>query len=303
MRICSLLPGATEVVFALGLGDQIVAVTHECDFPPEAQYKPVVVRSNIDAKRMTSREIDRQVSATLQGGQGLYSLDGDALMAAAPDLILTQGLCDVCALDYNTVVKAAEALPTRPQIVSLNPHSLEDIFSDIIRIGEVTDKKSTADAMVNELRQRIARVGALNNMQSPRVVCIEWFDPIYVAGHWVPEIITLAGGRDILGRTGGDSYAISWDAIVDADPDVILLMPCGFDVRRTVREADPLRNLPGWNSLRAVKTEQVYALNGNGYYSRPGPRLVKGLEILAHLLHPKDIGSPPSPSAAKRVIH
>lgn len=304
MRICSLLPGATEVVFALGLGDQVVGVTHECDFPPEAQYKPIVVHSNIDTKRMSSGEIDRQVGATLEGGQGLYRLDYEALVEAAPDLILTQGLCDVCALDYNAVAAAAQSLPQTPQIISLNPHSLDDILNDIIRIGGATDKAQTAEAMVAELRQRIARVGsATNDSQPQRIVCIEWFDPIYIAGHWVPEIVQLAGGRDILGRAGADSFAIDWQSIVAANPEVMLLMPCGLDMRRTVKESAPLRALPGWNDLPAVKTGQVYALNGNAYYSRPGPRLVKGLEILAHLLQPKEAISTPSPSAAKRVIH
>lgn len=289
MRICSLLPGATEIAFSLGLGDQIVAVTHECDYPYDAKQKRVVVRSGIDSTRMSGLEIDRKVGELLKAGKGLYTIDEQALVDTSPDVILTQGLCDVCALDYNEVVKAARLLPCAPIIVSLNPHSLTDVIDDISRVGAATNREAAAAALVSDLRTRIERVAFRESDYRPRVVCLEWFEPLYVAGHWMPEMVALAGGYDVVGRIGEPSFKVEWPCVVDAKPDVILLVPCGFDVRRTLRESSPLRRLPGWNDLPAVKTGNVYALNGNAYFSRPGPRLVNGLEILARIIHPEQI--------------
>jgi iron complex transport system substrate-binding protein len=288
MRICSLLPGATEIAYLLGLGDEIVGVTHECDYPPDAQSKPVMVRSAIDQQRMSSQEIDAKVTELLQSGKGLYSIDEQTFVEAAPDVILTQGLCDVCALDYDEVVKASQHLPIRPKIVSLNPHSLADILKDILRVGSATGRESAATTLVQNLRERIDKIGMGEPDYRPRVVCLEWFEPLYVAGHWVPEMVALAGGFDVIGRKGEPSHKVEWREVVGANPDVILLMPCGFDVRRTVKESAPLRKLEGWNDLPAVKSGNVYALNGNAYFSRPGPRLVNGLEILARILHAEE---------------
>lgn len=285
MRICSLLPGATEIAYLLGLEDHIVGVTHECDYPPEAKQKPVVVRSILDPIRMSSDEIDHKVRELLQVGKGLYHIDEQSFADAAPDLILTQGLCDVCALDYNEVAKAARELPRPPVILSLNPHLLNDILEDIIRVGAATQRESTANEVVASLRSRIDKISVHEPQYRPRVVCLEWFDPLYVAGHWVPEIVTLAGGFDVLGRKGEPSFKTEWREVKATNPEVVLLMPCGFDVRRAVKESTPLRHLEGWKDLPAVKTGNVYALNGNAYFSRPGPRLVHGLEILARILH------------------
>ena len=301
MRICSLLPGATEIGYLLGLGDQIVGVTHECNYPPDAQYKLVVVRSAIDASRMSSAEIDRKVAELLQAGKGLYTIDERKFFEAAPDVILTQGLCDVCALDYDQVVKAAQRLPHVPQIVSLNPHSLTDILDDIMRVGAATGREAAAASVIHDLRKRIDHVGMTEPVYRPRVVCLEWFEPLYVAGHWVPEMVSLAGGVDILGSKGQPSHKVEWHSILDAKPDMILLMPCGFDMRRTIKEATPLRDLEGWNDLPAVKAGRVYAFNGNAYFSRPGPRLVNGLEILARIIHPEQIAETPSTSDALRL--
>lgn len=301
MRICSLLPGATEIAYLLGLGDEIVAVTHECDYPAGAKDKPVVVRSVIDPSRMSSAEIDRKVAELLQAGKGLYTIDEPSLVKASPDVILTQGLCDVCALDYNDVVKAARQLPRMPAIVSLNPHSLADILDDITRVGSATQREAAASALVHELRERIDAVGMREPQYRPRVVCLEWFEPLYVAGHWVPEMVTLAGGVDVLGRKGQPSHKVEWHSVLDAKPDMILLMPCGFDVRRTIKEAKPLRDLQGWNDLPAVKAGHVYAFNGNAYFSRPGPRLINGLEILARIIHPEQIAASLSIPDATRL--
>jgi iron complex transport system substrate-binding protein len=301
MRICSLLPGATEIAYALGLGDQIVGVTHECDYPHEAKQKRVVVRSGIDSARMSGLEIDRKVGELLQTGKGLYTIDEQAFVEAFPDIILTQGLCDVCALDYNEVVKATRLLARQPVIVSLNPHSFNDVLEDVLRVGTATHCEDAAQALVHDLRRRVDQLGLREPDYRPRVVCLEWFEPLYIAGHWVPEMVTLAGGFDVLGHKGEPSFKIDWRSVVDAKPDVILLMPCGFDVRRTVKESTPLRRLEGWNDLPAVKADNVYALNGSAYFSRPGPRLVNGLEILAHIIHPQQITESLSPSAATRL--
>jgi iron complex transport system substrate-binding protein len=301
MRICSLLPGATEIAYLLGLGDQIVGVTHECDYPHEAKQKPVVVRSVIDSSQLSCPEIDRRVGELLQAGRGLYSIDEAAFLASGPDVILTQGLCDVCALDYDDVVKAAQRLPHMPAILSLNPHSLSDVLEDIARVGAATGRETAAEALVQDLRRRIDAVGIREPEYRPRVVCLEWFEPLYVAGHWVPELVTLAGGFDPLGRKGEPSFKIEWQSVLDAKPDVILLMPCGFDVRRAVKESTPLRNLNGWNDLPAVKTGNVYALNGSAYFSRPGPRLVNGLEILARIIRPEQAGWSAAPTEAAKI--
>ncbi len=298
MRICSLLPGATEIIYALGLGDDLTGVTHECDYPADAQYKPVVVRSAIDPKRMTSREIDRKVGEILQGGNNLYSIDPAALTASAPDLIVTQSLCDVCALDFDEVEKAANALAHKPQIISLNPHSLSDVFDDILRVGVATQRLLVAQALVRDLRARVNRVALPGPTRRPSVVCLEWFDPLYVAGHWVPEMVQVAGGTDVLSQIGEPSHKVAWADVVAAQPECILLMPCGFDTRRAIKEAAPLRRLPGWNEIPAVKTNNVYALNGNAYFSRPGPRLVNGVEILAQLIHPGRVFPPTDPADA-----
>lgn len=298
MRICSLLPGATEILFALGLDKEIVGVTHECDYPADAQYKPILVKSVIDPKRMSSGEIDRKVGEILQGGKHLYTIDRQTFLESAPELILTQGLCEVCALDHNEVTKAAAELARPPEILSLNPHSLGDVFEDILRVGAATNRLLVAQALVRDLQERVERASVPGANRRPRVVCLEWFEPLFIAGHWVPEMVALAGGDDALARAGEPSRKVEWQTILAAQPEVILLMPCGFDARRAVKEATPLRALPGWNDLPAVKSNNVFALNGSAYFSRPGPRLVNGLEILAHLIDPTKATLPFAPADA-----
>jgi iron complex transport system substrate-binding protein len=303
MRICSLLPGATEIAFALGLGDDVVGVSHECDYPAEARQKPVIVRSLIDSHRMTSHEIDRWVSERLRNNQGLYMIDEERLREAAPDVILTQGLCDVCAIDYNEVVSATETLAKKPKLVSLTPNCLTDVLSDVLRVGEATGRRHQAETFVQELEQRISSVRerAAQSTTRPRVACLEWFDPIYAAGHWVPEMVELAGGHDVLGRKGEPSEKIAWEKVVELAPDVIVLMPCGYDVYRTLNEAALLQRLNGWQDLPVVKVGKVYAVNGHAFFSRPGPRLVDGLEILAQLIHPDIFPLQVSPDNVQRI--
>ena len=303
MRVCSLLPGATEIAFALGLGDDVVGVTHECDYPAEARQKPVVVHGLVDSNRMTSLEIDRWVGERLGSNQGLYLLEEERLREAAPDVILTQGLCDVCAIDYNEVVAASETLAKKPKIVSLTPNCLTDVLDDVARVGEATGRRHIAERVVEELEQRISSVReqAATSSARPRVACLEWFDPIYLAGHWVPEMIEIAGAEDVLGRRGEPSEKVEWQSIRESAPEIIVLMPCGFDVPRTLREAGVLERLEGWHDLPAVKAGKVFAVNGHAFFSRPGPRLVDGLEILAHIIHPKIFPTQPPPDVLQRI--
>ena len=303
MRICSLLPGATEIACALGLADEIVGVSHECDFPPAARSKPVMVRSRIDPRKIGSGEIDRRVGDLLRSKQSLYTLDEKLFTDSQPDIILTQGLCDVCALDYNDVVQAARSLAREPRIISLDPHCLADILNDVLRIGEATHRSLQAESLVQELRVRIEAVRhqTARSASRPRVACLEWFDPIYIAGHWVPEMVQLAGGSDILGNAGEPSAKIEWDALIESHPEILILMPCGFDLDRAVRESSLLKNRAGWQSLAAVRDKRVFAVSGADYFSRPGPRLVDGLEILSQLFHPELFPVPISSDLAKRV--
>jgi iron complex transport system substrate-binding protein len=303
MRICSLLPGATEIACALGLADDLVGVSHECDFPAAARSKPVMVRSRIEPTMIGSGEIDRRVGDLLRSKQSLYALDEKLFKDSEPDLILTQGLCDVCALDYNDVVQAARFLPREPRIVSLDPHSLADILNDVLRIGEATHRSRQAAALVQELKIRIQAVRdrTARSDSQPRVACLEWFDPLYIAGHWVPEMVQIAGGNDILGTAGEPSVKIEWEALIASLPEILILMPCGFDLDRAVRESSLLKNRPGLESLPPVRDGRVFAVSGADYFSRPGPRLIEGLVILSQLFHPELFPAPISSDLAKRV--
>jgi iron complex transport system substrate-binding protein len=303
MRVCSLLPGATEIAFALGLGDNVVGVTHECDYPAEARQKPIVVRSLVDSNRMTSLEIDRWVSERLRSNKGLYVIDEERLREAAPDVILTQGLCDVCAIDYDEVVAASEALAKKPKIVSLTPNCLTDVLNDVARVGEATGQRHKAETFVQALEKRISsmRERATRSSAHPRVACLEWFDPIYAAGHWVPEMVEIAGAEDVLGRRGAPSKKVEWQSIREAMPEIIVLMPCGFNVPRTVQEAAVLKRLVGWDELPAVKAGRIFAVNAHAFFSRPAPRLVDGLDILAHIIHPEFFPMQQSPDALQRI--
>jgi iron complex transport system substrate-binding protein len=288
MRICTLLPSATEIAFALGLGDSVVAVSHECDYPPEARQKPVVVRGRIDSDTCTSREIDTLVQQQLSQGGSLYGLDLELLGSLNPDLILTQGLCDVCAVGYNDVMAAAAALRPPARVLSLSPGSLGEVLRDITRVGNATGTSKKAETLVSTLRERVGRVAARvpQDGPRPRVACLEWLDPLYSAGHWVPEMVELAGGTDVLAAKHEPSARVSLEALAEAAPEVLVLMPCGFDERRTLKEWEPLKDLPAWQAIPAVANGRVFAVDGSSFFNRPGPRLVDGLETLARLIHP-----------------
>lgn len=292
MRIVSLLPSATEILFRLGLGDQVVGVSHECDFPPEAATRPVLVRPAVDPTR-PSAEIDRQVSARLAAGQGLYVLDEGRLADLRPDLVVTQALCDVCAVRHDEVLAAAARLPRRPEVVSLLPSNLADVLGDVRRVAAATGRERAAAEVIEGLESRV-EVVRRRVAQAPRptVAAIEWLDPIMIGGHWVPEQVSLAGGTDALGRAGVPSVKVEWARVVEAAPEVLVLMPCGFDWERTEREASAVTRRPGFADLPAVRSGRVYAVNGHAYFNRPGPRLVDGIELLAHLLHPEVVPWP-----------
>lgn len=302
MRICSLLPSATEIAFALGLGDSLVAVTHECDYPPEAKQKAVVVKSAIDPDR-PSGEIDREVKEHGRGGKSIYTLDLEGLGKADPELILTQEVCDVCAVDYDDVVRAASSLPRCPRVLSLNPHSLLDVLGDIVRVGKATGKRKEGEELAGRLERRIRQVKeqAARSGGLPRVACLEWLDPLFSAGHWVPEMVDLAGGRDELAHAGKSSAEIDWKKVVEFEPEILVLMPCGFDMERTLKDAHRLRRIPDWKKIPAVQTGRVFAVNGHAYFNRPGPRLVDGLEILAQIIHPEIFPWRASPDAAQII--
>jgi iron complex transport system substrate-binding protein len=283
MQICSFLPSATEILFALGLENSVAGVTFECDFPPAAAKKAVVVDTNL-AHDLTSAEIDREVNQNSSHGEGLYRVDIGKLEAIKPDLIVTQELCDVCAISSSYVAKAVHQLSSKPQVLSLTPHTLEDVLKDVLRVGEATARDTEAHELVSSLRKRIAKVRQASKPQKPTVVCLEWLSPPFNGGHWIPEMIDLAGGVDPLGRLGKDSYRMEWEQVFRVDPDVVLVMPCGHNLERSVNEYHVTKFPEGWKQVKAVRNGRVYAVNASAYFSRPGPRLVGGLEIMLSLL-------------------
>lgn len=294
MRIISLLPSATEIVCALGLEDALVGVTHECDYPEAARAKPAVTASALDHTALDAATIDRLVSNSVHDHRGIYTLDEALLEGLAPDLILTQELCDVCAVSYSTVMNAARILPGDIPVVSLEPSSLDDILDTIVLVGSLTDRVLEADALVASLRGRIERVahGVVGATTRPRVVCLEWVDPLYRAGHWLPGMVSLAGGVEVLGHDGVPSTKATWQELIDADPAVILAAPCGFGADRAAAEVDALATRPGWQALQAVRNDAVWVGDGSAYFARPGPRMVDGLEMIAHAIHPEIFAAP-----------
>jgi iron complex transport system substrate-binding protein len=280
LKICSLLPSATEILYSLGLGDQIVAVTHECDYPPEASSKPKITDNVIDHERMTSAQIDHHVASNIGRHGSIYALKEDLLETLQPDLIVTQELCDVCAVSYKDVKRAAKILEGRTQIVSLEPNSLADVLDTILLVGDLTGRDAAARESVHELQSRLQRVRErVRGLRRPKVYAMEWLDPPFSAGHWVPEMVDIAGGEEVLGNPGTKSERITPQRVLEAAPEIIVLMPCGFSLERTVQEYRRTDFLPGW-------TGEVYAVDGSSFFNRPGPRLIDGVEILADIFHP-----------------
>ncbi len=294
MRIVSLLPSTTEIACALGLGDALVAVTHECDYPPEIVGKPIITRSSMPHTGLRSAEIDAIVSAQVRDQISIYALDEGLLHQLRPTLILTQALCEVCAVAFDQVQHAVRDLGRvgdLPRILSLEPTDLTSIFDTITAVGHATGRTATATALIASLRERVAAVATRVQQAAParpRVACFEWLDPIFGPGHWLPEMVTLAGGEPVIGKAGEHSPRVDWETVRAAAPEVIVLTCCGFDIARTLHEASlTLPQREGWAELPAVQQGRVYAVDGNAYFSRPGPRIVEGLETLAALLHPQ----------------
>ncbi len=285
MKICSLLPSATEILFALGLGEQVAGVSHECDFPAEARSKPVLIRSRI-THTGSAADIDRQVREFLDRGESLYSVDFELLRAIEPDLIVTQDLCHVCAATPDDLGAALARLKRQPQVVTLNPHSLADVCADIQAVGEATNRRREARTVVARFEAEIARVEkSVRGSERPRVVCLEWLDPPYVAGHWVPEMVDRAGGVDVLGHAGRPSFRVEWGTIFAARPEVIFIMPCGYSLTAAQAEFQNLTLPCAWDDLPAVRNDRLFVVEASGYFSRPGPRLAAGMAVLADAIH------------------
>ena len=286
MRIASLLPSATEIVCALGLSDSLVGVSHECDYPAEAVADlPILTRSAVP-NGLTSAEIDITVSDLLQRGQSLYTIEEERLAALNPELLITQELCDVCAVSYDDVCRISQRLPSKPKIVSLTPPDLNGIFDDIQTIATATGTEAQGQALTADLQARLDRVAAqVKALPHPRVFLLEWLDPPFAAGHWAPEMVALAGGKEVLGKAGEPSFRVMWEQVIDAQPEVILIAPCGYSKAAAEAEWASLPKPAGWQTIPAVQQGCVYALDANSYCSRPAPRVVDGVEQLAMLFH------------------
>jgi iron complex transport system substrate-binding protein len=292
MRIASLLPSATEIVCAIGLEDELVAITHECDWPPSVIGKPVVTSSVLDLAGASSRDIHARVTAAVHGGSSLYALDEAALAAAEPDLIITQELCRVCAVSYREVNEVARRIDADITVVSLEPTSIEGILNTISTVGAMTEVEDAAIDVVESLRERLGaveeRVAARREAgrRAARVVAVEWLDPPFAVGHWVPEQIRRAGGWDLLGADGERSRPTTWDEIAEVDPEMLFLMPCGFHLAETIREWQRTTVPPWLTEMPAAQRGAVVALDGSAYFSRPGPRVIDGIELLAEIMDP-----------------
>ncbi len=286
MKIVSFLPSATEILYELGVQDQIKAVTHECNYPIQASSKPKVIHASFDPNKMSSYEIDNKVVELVKSGQDIYILNEQVLKNADPDVIVAQGICEVCSPYTREINRAVTLLGGRPQIIILDPKNLDDILQNIIELGDKVGRQETARDFVSKLQKRIDHIKNTPMSSRPKVLCIEWLDPLYTAGHWVPQMVQIAGGINGISTVGEKSRRMELDEIAKFNPDIIVLMPCGFDVKRTISEYEKLAEKLSWKKLDAVKNDEVYAVNANEYFSKPGPRTVTGLEILAKIIHP-----------------
>jgi iron complex transport system substrate-binding protein len=290
VQICSLLPSATEILYALGLGDSVTGVTHECDFPPDAASKPPIIRPRVDPHALPA-DIDSQVTELVSRGESIYAVDAELLASLAPDLIITQDLCHVCAASPDDLATALARFVKRPKVLSLTPHSLADVWDDIRRVGEATGRRRDAQGLAITLEQRVAAIEMkVSDARRPRVLCLEWTDPYYIGGHWVPEMVAKAGGEDVLGRSGEPSFRATADEIAKTNPEVIVVMPCGYGSARAAAEFRELsceRMPDSWKELPAIREHRIFAVDANSFFSRPGPRLADGVALLAHILHPE----------------
>jgi len=288
MRIVSLLPSATEILFALGLDAEVVGVSYDCDFPPQVSQRRVVVDSRIPPG-LPSLEIDRQVRQYVERGESLYTVNADALKELAPDLVVTQDLCLVCAASPDDLAAVLANFEKRPRVLSLNPRNLGDVWDDIFKVARETSRQGAAEKLLAEIEHRLHALKRQVEkiLARPRVAFLEWLEPFYVGGHWVPEMVALAGGEDVFGRLGAPSFRIEFQDIIAAAPDIIVVAPCGYDAEQARNEYCAMPIPPEWNAIPAVRNGRVYAFEANAYASRPGPRLVTGVEALAKIFHPE----------------
>ena len=288
MRIVSLLPSATEILYALGLGDSVVGITHECDFPAEAATKPPLIHPRVDPSAAPA-ELDRQVRELMSRGESIYEVDDALLRSLAPDLIIAQDLCHVCAASPDDLGTALARMQSSPDVLSLHPQTLAGVWDNIREIGKATRRLAEADRVATELARRVAKIELLvaGAAARPRVACLEWLDPFYVGGHWVPEMVALAGGVDLFGRAGTPSFRVTPQQVIDAQPEVIVVMQCGYGVARNREQYRRTEFPAGWSDLPAVRDKRVFAVDANSYFSRSGPRLADGVAILARLFHPE----------------
>ena len=288
MRIASLVPSATESLYALGLGASVVGVTHECDHPPGASEKPHLTRTVI-ADGLSAAEIDAAVRERTAHGEALYELDADLLARLEPDLVVTQAVCEVCAVSYNDVVAVAATLEPSPRVLSMDPATLGEVLDSIRALGSAADADPAAATLLADCAERLERVeAAVEGAERPGVACLEWLDPLFAGGHWVPRMVELAGGEDVLGLAGEKSRTVTWEEAEAARPDVVVAMPCGYGAARSAREV-----LDHEAVVARLGAQRVLAVDASAYFSRPGPRLVDGVEILAHALHPDRVPAPP----------
>ena len=287
-RIVSLLPSATEMLYALGVQDRLYGVTHQCRYPAEAALKPQVIRSAIDSQRLTSGEIDAVTCKMLNDGQDIFVLDEKRMADAMPDLIITQKSCKVCAPYTNIVDRAVEMLDKRPDVWSMDPHNMEEIVESVRELGRMVEREHQAEEIIQKMNRRIRHI-AKTYSRTPRVLAIEWMDPLFSAGHWIPEMVQIAGGTNMKTQAGEDSAVFDIDDAVQLDPEIIILLPCGFDTQRTVSEyVQILKHDRVWRSLCAVKEKKVFAVDADAFFSKPGIRTVEGIEILAKIIHPEE---------------
>jgi iron complex transport system substrate-binding protein len=286
MRIVSLLPSATEILFALGLGDQVVGVTHECDYPPQVRSLPVLTRCVFDSEKLTQEQIDQEVRRLAEAGESLYRIDDDLFREANPDLIITQDLCHVCAITPDEVQRAKRILKSSPQTVLLSPSVLEDVFSDMRSVAKAGAIE--AGQIVEKLEARVKRIAPAAILRERQSVgCLEWLDPLWRTGHWVPGMVQLAGGDEVFAEIGKPSRTLTWSELQEKNPEVLIVMPCGYNLSRAREEFLRVRNAFPWESLRAFQNQNIFIVDANSYFSRSGPRLVDGLELLAEIFHPE----------------
>ena len=286
-RIVSFLPSATELLYEFGVEEKLFGVTHECKYPDNAKLKPQVISSVINSDELTSNEINTITCTLLRDGKNIFELNEKNLLNADPDLIISQETCEVCAAYTNEVKNALDILPIKPELYSMDPHNLNEIIESVTHLGKILQKEKKASDIVNLLHTRIQNIQNSQNKIKPKILAIEWIEPFFTAGHWIPEMIELAGGINLISKIGEHSRRMDMIEVENSDPDIIILMPCGFDTARTISEYNSiLKNNPAWNSLNAVKNNQIFAVDANSFFSKPSIRTVEGLEILAKIIQP-----------------